>query len=48
MLLGYKMDLEAVIRGLFVPVLALLSDGSRGINREGFPLYDGEFKHWNL
>ena len=48
LLIGYEMDLELVIRGLLVPVLALLSDGSRGIIRDGFSLYGDEIKHWNL
>ena len=40
MLLGYEISLEPVIRGLLVPVLALLSGGSRGTIQESFSLYD--------
>jgi hypothetical protein len=46
-LLGVGIDEELVTRGLLVPLLALLSDGSRGIIREGFSIYHSEFMHWN-
>jgi len=42
------MDLEPVIRGLLVSVLARRSDRSEGVIREGFSLYDDEIKHSNL
>jgi hypothetical protein len=42
------MDLEPVIRGLLVLILALRSDRSQGVIREGLSLYGDEIKHWNL
>ena len=48
LLLGYEIDLEPVIRGLLVQMLALLSDRNQGVIRKRLPLFGNDIKQWNL